>query len=407
MLNTRRQLAAALLALAGAASFAQDGKPWSPAKPDGALRVATFNVWDVGPNSGSNGSREQRLGEVIRTLNADVLLVNEIATEPRGLTIYADWLAAQVGRVYQSDPARYEVFAAEVNTGVPSGFDLNNDGKVVTEPGSRGYGEDCFGFGEYPGQYGMALFVDARVGAIDRDKVRTFRTFLWNDMPGAMIPEGWYSDEELAAFRLSSKSHWDVPVRLKDGTVVHILASHPTPPGFDGPEDRNGRRNHDEIRLWADYIAGGERANYIVDDNGVGGGLDPEALFVIVGDLNADPKDGDGVEGAIARLLDHPRVQQNEPRATGEMATITTRPDGSDLRRPIEPSDTATFALRADYALPSAGFEVVGFGTVREESPQGRAARETGPDAPWWLPLFPSDHFPVYVDVRVPSSKKD
>jgi len=33
------------------------------------------------------------------------------------------------------------------------------------------------------------------------------------------------------------------------GQVIHILASHPTPPVFDGVEDRNGRRNHDEIRL--------------------------------------------------------------------------------------------------------------------------------------------------------------
>jgi hypothetical protein len=220
-----------------------------------------------------------------------------------------------------------------------------------------------------------------------------------------MIPEGWYSDEELAVFRLSSKSHWDVPVRLKNGTVVHILASHPTPPGFDGDEDRNGKRNHDEIRLWADYIAGGERANYIVDDNGVRGGLDDDALFVIVGDLNADPNDGDGLKNAIGQLLDHPRVQKNAPTATGEFATISKRPDGSDLRRPIEPTDTATFGLRADYALPSVGFEVVGYGTVREESPEGRAARKGSPREPWWIQMFPSDHFPVYVDVRIP--KKD
>jgi hypothetical protein len=405
MLSSRSHLAAAMLAIACASSFAQDETPWSPAKPEGALRVATFNVWDVGPQPGADGSREQRLGEVIRTLNADVVLINEITTEPGGVTTYADWLAAQVGRVYQPSRAQYEVFAAEVNTGVPSGFDLNNDGQVVTKPGSRGYGEDCFGFGEYPGQYGIALFVDERIGAIERDKVRTFRTFLWKDMPGAMIPEGWYSDEELAVFRLSSKSHWDVPVRLKDGTVVHILASHPTPPGFDGDEDRNGKRNHDEIRLWADYIAGGERANYIVDDNGVRGGLDDDALFVIVGDLNADPNDGDGLKNAIGQLLDHPRVQKNAPTATGEFATISKRPDGSDLRRPIEPTDTATFGLRADYALPSVGFEVVGYGTVREESPEGRAARKGSPREPWWIQMFPSDHFPVYVDVRIP--KKD
>jgi 3-phytase len=404
MLNARLNLAAAMLAIAGAAAFAQGGTPWSPTKPDGALRVATFNVWDL-PHSGQGAAREQRLVEVIRALNADVLLLNEVAVEPDGKGNYADWLAAQTARVYRHDQAIYEVFSAPVNTGVSSGFDLNNDGKIVTTPGSRGYGDDCFGYGEFSGQYGMALFVDERIGTIDREHVRTFQTLRWKDMPGAMIPEGWYSDEELAVFRLSSKSHWDVPVRLKDGTVVHILASHPTPPGFDGPEDRNGRRNHDEIRLWADYIVGGERANYIVDDNGVRGGLYPDALFVIVGDLNADPKDGDGLKNAIGQLLDHPRVQKNKPTATGEFATILKRPDGSELRRPIEPTDTATFGLRADYALPSVGFEVMGFGTVREESREAISLRSNTPDAPWWLRVFPSDHFPVYVDVRIP--KKD
>jgi hypothetical protein len=75
-------------------------------------------------------------------------------------------------------------------------------------------------------------------------------------MPGALIPPGWFTPAELAAVRLSSKSHWDLPIEIGRRTV-HFLVSHPTPPTFDGPEDRNGRRNHDEIRLWADYITPG------------------------------------------------------------------------------------------------------------------------------------------------------
>ena len=79
-------------------------------------------------------------------------------------------------------------------------------------------------------------------------------------MPGALLPDDparrhrdWYSPDELAVLPLSSKSHWDVPVRI-GSTTLHLLASHPTPPAFDGPEDRNGRRNHDEIRFWSDYL---------------------------------------------------------------------------------------------------------------------------------------------------------
>src|SRR5690606_19592470 len=118
-----------------------------------------------------------------------------------------------------------------------------------------------------------------------------------------------------------------VPVVLNGGTVVHVLVSHPTPPVFDGPEDRNGRRNHDEIRFWADYVEDGERASYLVDDAGVRGGLAPDALFVILGDLNADPAPGagDGVPGAITQLLDHPRVVRTEPVATGSRALMATR----------------------------------------------------------------------------------
>lgn len=41
-------------------------------------------------------------------------------------------------------------------------------------------------------------------------------------MPGALLPDDpstpepqdWYSAEELEVFRLSSKSHWDIPIKI-------------------------------------------------------------------------------------------------------------------------------------------------------------------------------------------------
>ena len=145
-------------------------------------------------------------------------------------------------------------FVAPSNTGIPSGFDLNNDGTV-------GGPDDAFGFGFFPGQFGMAVY---SMHPIVLDDVRTFQTFLWADMPGALLPDDpatpepadWFTADELDAVRLSSKSHWDLPIDI-DGRIVHFLVSHPTPPVFDGPEDRNGRRNHDEIRFWADYVHAG------------------------------------------------------------------------------------------------------------------------------------------------------
>ncbi|MFX8219114.1 hypothetical protein ABTL11_20135, partial [Acinetobacter baumannii] len=85
-----------------------------------------------------------------------------------------------------------------------------------------------------------------------------------------------------------------------------VLTSHPTPPVFDGPENRNGLRNADEIALWAHYLDGD--APWLCDDRGRCGGLPPGAAFVILGDLNADPRDGAGEAGAIDQLLRHPRV---------------------------------------------------------------------------------------------------
>jgi 3-phytase len=106
---------------------------------------------------------------------------------------------------------------------------LNNDGRVVTEPGAPGYGDDALGFGAFPGQFGMAVFSKY---PILEDQVRTFQTFLWKDMPGARLPDDpatpepadWYSPAELEVLRLPSKSFWDVPV-LVDGEVVHIIAA--------------------------------------------------------------------------------------------------------------------------------------------------------------------------------------
>ena len=90
---------------------------------------------------------------------------------------------------------------------------------------------------------------------------------------------------------------------------MHLLVSHPTPPVFDGPEDRNGTRNHDEIRFWADYVGPGKNQGaYIYDDHGMYGGLQPGSLFVIAGDQNSDPFDGDSVAGSAQLLLDHPSV---------------------------------------------------------------------------------------------------
>ena len=130
---------------------------------------------------------------------------------------------------------------------------------------------------------------------------------------------------------------------------------------FDGPEDRNGLRNADEIRLWADYITP-HQGNYIYDDKGRHGGLKKGAHFVIAGDQNSDPADGDSVPGATQQLLDNPRVNSSRmPESAGgpEAALIQ---GGANATHESDPRfDTADFAdgapgnLHADYVLPDKG----------------------------------------------------
>ena len=129
----------------------------------------------------------------------------------------------------------------------------------MTTPGTGAYGNDAFGFGEFPGKFGLAVFSrlpdrlpqGAHLPAL---QVEGHAGRLLPDNPATAAPHDWYSPDELDIFRLSSKSHWDVPIEVGHGEDVHFLVSHPTPPVFDGPEDRNGTRNHDEIRFWADYV---------------------------------------------------------------------------------------------------------------------------------------------------------
>jgi len=243
---------------------------------------------------------------------------------------------------------------------------------------------------------------------IDRKGARTFQHFLWKDMPGNLLPQPFYSPDEVAIFRLSSKSHWDVPVRVPGGGVVHFLVSHPTPPVFDGPEDRNGRRNFDEIGFWADYVSG---AGYIYDDRGRGGGLAAGERFVIAGDQNSDPLDGDSVPGAIQQLLEHPRINaSNPPTSPGgpEQSRLQGR---ANLTHRSDPAfDTADFNdaapgnLRADYVLPERSMRITNsfvFWPLMSDP----LFRLVGLFDPALLPNgngFPSsDHRLVAVDVEV------
>jgi len=386
-----------------------------PAQADGppgdrdTVRFSTFNA-SLNRNflgqlradlSTPGNAQAATVAEIIQRVRPEVLLINEFDFDPTA----ADLFRTNYLEVSQSgaEPIRYDhLFIAPSNTGIPSGFDLNNNG-VIGGP------DDAFGFGFFPGQFGMLVLSQH---PIDTAGVRTFQHFLWKDMPGAMLPDDpatpapadWYSPEELDVFRLSSKSHWDVPV-LIGGKTVHFLVSHPTPPVFDGPEDRNGTRNFDEIRFWADYITPGMTSRYIYDDDGQSGGLAPGASFVIAGDQNSDPLDGDSIPGAIQQLIEHPRVNTKvTPDSEGAVEQSALQ-GGANLTHLSDPrfdtadfSDTAPGNLRADYVLPSKNLRIDDAAVFWPLS-SDPLFRLVGT-----FPFPSSDHRLVWVDVRVPGA---
>jgi endonuclease/exonuclease/phosphatase family metal-dependent hydrolase len=368
--------------------------------PSGSVRFSTFNIsfhrqaeGELATELAQTGSEQPaRIAEIIQRVRPDVILLNEFDYDPHSaglINFQKNYLAkSQAGL----EPIEYSFsFSAPVNTGYDSGLDLNSDGQLGTP-------EDAFGYGAYPGQYGMAVLSKF---PIETQSVRTFRNFLWKDMPDAAWPidpatkESYYSDEVTQVFRLSSKSHWDVPIRF-NGRRIHFLVSHPTPPVFDGPEDRNGCRNHDEIRFWADYLSD---QDYIYDDQQNRGGLAPSASFVIAGDLNADPIDGDSRDRAIRQLLNHPGINPEIiPRSQGGVYHSSETADANAGHQGDPAHDTAHFNpntgnLRVDYCLASRDLEAKGAG-IYWPMPQ-----EVGGDN-----ILASDHRLVWVDLLLHSA---
>jgi endonuclease/exonuclease/phosphatase family metal-dependent hydrolase len=394
-----------LLACAGCLRVHVHGDPAAidaPAKD--TVRIATYNtsLYDDAASGlvrrlEAGDDRARRIAAVLQRVRPDIVLLNEFDHDVahRAADLFQhDYLArAQPGG---GEPLRYPYrYLAPVNTGVPSGLDLDRSGNVGAS--GRDRGNDAWGYGLHPGQYGMLVL--SRF-PIDAAAARTFQLLKWSAMPDAARPVDpatgapYYPDATWAQLRLSSKSHWDVPIRTPGGTV-HLLASHPTPPVFDGPEDRNGARNADEIRLWREYISPGDKP-WLCDDRDRCGGLGTDARFVIVGDLNNDPADGEGRHDAIVELLEHPRVlRQATPRSGGAVEAAAKYATVSNAHRGAPAHATGDFGdevgtLRLDYVLPSTGLRLVDSGVYWPVSTDPASALVTA-----------SDHRLVWVDVAI------
>ncbi|MBB5514257.1 endonuclease/exonuclease/phosphatase family metal-dependent hydrolase [Rubricella aquisinus] len=352
------------------------------------LRIATYNASLTRNGAGlmlaaierGQDERLARVAAIIQTVRPDILLINELDHDPEGRALAALQTYLTTGRMGAEGITYAHVLTAPVNTGVLTGQDLDGDGHAF---GPR----DAQGFGRFPGQYGMAI-----LSRYDISGFRSFQEVLWSDLPGAIPPEGVFAGQ-----RLSSKSHWDVEVRVA-GRPLHLLASHPTPPVFDGPEDFNGRRNHDETMFWVQYLSG----QAFRDDQGQTTPA-PTAPVLLLGDLNADPFDGDARRDALSALLSHPRLQDPTPMSDGAVAAARAQVGANAGHQGDPAQDTADWNddrgpgnLRVDYVLPDARLTVLGSGVFWPAPGQpGADLLGEGRDQA-------SDHRLVWVDIDWP-----
>ena len=379
--------------------------------PVRTVRVATFNISFSRPAAGdlltalqTDERQVRHCAAILQRVRPDILLLNEFDHDGEGRDEQAVTLflqrylgVSQQGAAPLDYPYHLQI---PTNTGLLCAADLDGDG-VPTLPA------DGQGFGAFHGQYGMVVL--SRFPLLP-EAARSFRQFLWAQMPGAQLPDrqpgsglgDYYSVAALAELCLSSKNHLDLPVQIptaRGDQCLHLLLSHPVPPVFDGAERRNRCRNHDEIRLWCDYLDG---ADYLQDDAGRQGGLDPTASFVLLGDLNADPRAGDGDRRAIRRLLAHPRLHASAAQGALRPSSAGGVSHGSRRSRPVPAAQarhwTHLRGLRLDYVLPSQDLQVQGSGVFWPSS--GEVGRE-------WLAdesdieraALSSDHRLVWVDL--------
>ena len=328
------------------------------------MRIATYNVEMAakGPGlllQGLERGEDAALGaavQVIVALDADVLLLTGIDYDAEGRAL------AALGRRLAKAGAPYpHQLALRPNTGVATGLDLDGNGQ-------SGEPRDAQAFGLFAGQAGMAIL--SRL-PIDTANLRDFSGFLWRDLPGGLAPADTPPTQ-----LLSTAGHHEVPILLPDGRHLRLLAFYATPPVFDGPEDRNGRRNHDEAAFWLRLLAGDLAP------------APPEPPFILLGQSNLDPADGEGRRDAMAALLTHPALHDPGPRGSAG------RRDDHHSGDPA--LDTALYdkigGLRVEVILPSADLAVSGAGVLWPPDADPLAATLAAA----------SRHRPVWVDIALP-----
>lgn len=298
---------------------------------------------------------------IIKHVDPDILVLTDFDYDlgSVALTAFADTAGGYPFR-----------FARRPNTGMDTGLDLDGNGQLNEA-------RDAHGFGLFAGDGGMAIL--SRM-PIDESMTQDFSDMLWADLPGATLPGAPYPTAGATIHRLSTTGHWVVRFAPVDAPPFDVLAFSATPPVFDGPEDRNGLHSRDELRAWEVWMEGG-----------IGRG--PTAPFVIVGNANLDPADGDGFRDAMAAFLKHPRLQDPLPESVGGAQAADAGQMGDPALDTADWPDGAPGNLRVSYVLPSTEWRVTGAG-VFWPGPDDPDAALLGDDG-----LAAGPHRLVWVDI--------
>jgi hypothetical protein len=284
------------------------------------------------------GGRDPQVAAVVAVIAhaaPDILVLLDLDFDLGLVTLAA--LRDRIGAAGVDYP---HMLALRPNTGVASGLDLDGDGRL-------GGPRDAQGYGQFAGQGGMAVLSRHPIltGAVQDHSAR-----LWRDLPGALLTledgRPLLAQDVLAVQRLSTTGHWVVPVDI-GGHSLSLLVFHATPPVFDGAEDRNGRRNHDELRFWTLYLDGAF-------------GPAPAGRFLVIGDSNMDPARNEGRPAAMQALLSDPRLRDPRPRGQGNLSDQTTQEQGDPALHTVRWDAPGPGHRRVDYILPSTDLRIRG-----------------------------------------------
>lgn len=306
---------------------------------------------------GRDDAQVDAVVQVLADLDADVLVLVGADYDAGGAALRA--LQARLAAAGLDYP---HALAPRPNSGVPTGLDLDRDG---TLNGPR----DAQGYGRFPGQAGIAVLSRLPLGPL-----RDMSDLLWRDLPGADLPPD-LTPQAAAVQRLATTGFYDLPLTLAGGDI-HLLIYAATPPVFDGPEDRNGRRNADESAFFSRLLDGDLPWP------------PPPAPFVILGQPNLDPMDGDGRPQALRALLADPRLADPAPR--GASGHTDPGHSGDPALDTMQLKDGS--GLRLDMILPSADLKVTGAGVVWPAPGDPLAAAVQAA----------SDHRAVWVNIALP-----